>query len=144
MTTTTLNDAAIAPRRPSKPAAITGWVITGLLVLMFGAGGIYTIFNPRMMNEGLAQQGFPPSAGKVLIAIEIVCAVLYAIPRTAMLGAILFTGFFGGAVCVHVRLNDGMWFIPAIFGVLTWLALYLRDLRVRALIPLRQPTPRHA
>jgi hypothetical protein len=71
--------------------------------------------------------------------ILLICTILYVIPRTAVLGAILLTGYLGGAVVTHVRAGEG-WFpitFPIIFGVFLWGGLYLRDTRLRALIPLR-------
>jgi hypothetical protein len=67
------------------------------------------------------------------------CIVLYVIPTTAVLGAILLTGYLGGAVASHVRVGEGLFpvFFPVMVGVLVWLGLYLRDVRLRSLIPLR-------
>lgn len=69
--------------------------------------------------------------------LEIVCTVTYAVPRTAMLGAILLTGYLGGATATHVRIGDSF-ISPVILGVLVWGGLFLRDPRLRALIPLRR------
>ena len=68
--------------------------------------------------------------------IEITCAILYAIPRTAVLGAILMTGFLGGAIASHVRIGEAF-HIPLILGLLVWLGLLLRDARMHDLLPLR-------
>jgi xanthine/uracil permease len=77
-----------------------------------------------------------PDVALGLGIVEIACAVIYAIPRTAVLGAILVTGYLGGAIATHVRIHDN--FIPpVVMGVLAWLGLYLRDARLRALLPLR-------
>ena len=67
--------------------------------------------------------------------LELVCLSIYVIPRTAVLGAILLTGYLGGAVATHVRVGDNF-ALPAVLGVLVWLGLYLRDARLRALVPL--------
>lgn len=73
----------------------------------------------------------------VLGVTELLCAVLYAIPQTSVLGAILLTGYMGGAIATHARIGEG--FIPQIIiGVLVWLGLFLRDARLRALIPIRR------
>jgi Mn2+/Fe2+ NRAMP family transporter len=69
--------------------------------------------------------------------LEIACTVIYVIPRTSVLGAILLTGYLGGATATHVRIGDPSFFGPVIFGVLVWLGLWLRDARLRALLPLR-------
>ncbi len=114
-----------------------GWVISALPILMMGAGGLYAYFKPQMMQEGLDHIGYPASVGSALIAVEVTCAILYAIPQTAALGAILLTGYLGGAIACHVRVGQS--FTPAaLFGVLVWLGLFLRDARVRALIPWRR------
>jgi len=70
--------------------------------------------------------------------VEASCAILYLIPRTAVLGAILVTGYLGGAVATHARVGDPAFITPALLGVIAWLGLFLRDRRVRALIPLRR------
>jgi len=69
--------------------------------------------------------------------LELACTIIYAIPRTAVLGAILLTGYLGGAILTHLRIGDPFW-NPIIPGVLVWLGLYLRDPRLRALAPLRK------
>jgi hypothetical protein len=74
--------------------------------------------------------------GRPLFIVEIICAILYAVPQTAVLGAILLTGYLGGAIATHVRAAEPFWF-PIPFAVLIWLGLYLRDARVRALVPIR-------
>ncbi|HTL28616.1 MAG TPA: DoxX family protein, partial [Tepidisphaeraceae bacterium] len=66
----------------------------------------------------------------------LICTILYIIPRTAMLGAILLTGYFGGAICTHLRAHEPALIGALSFGVFIWLGLYLRDRRIRALIPL--------
>jgi hypothetical protein len=70
-------------------------------------------------------------------AIEICCALLYAIPRTAVLGAVLLTGYLGGAIATHVRVGDPSFVTPLVLGMIAWAGLYLRDPRLRALLPLR-------
>jgi hypothetical protein len=114
----------------------TGRVISTLVVLPFTMG-IYMSFsgNPKGA-EGMAQMGIPVSLLKTLGLLELLCAVLYAIPQTAVLGAILFTGYLGGAIITHMRLGQAVT-IPLTVGVLVWLGLYLRDSRLRGLIPLR-------
>ena len=86
--------------------------------------------------KGLNQYGYPPGVLVPLGVVVLVSVALYVFPRTAVLGAILLTGWLGGAVNTHVRAGEP-WFFAVIFGILVWLALYLRDARVRALVPLR-------
>ncbi len=81
--------------------------------------------------------GYPPQTLTPLGVVELSCAVLYAIPQTAVLGALLMTGYLGGAVATHVRVSD-VWLPPAVLGVVAWVGLYLREPRLRDLLPLRQ------
>lgn len=137
----TLDDRTFAPR-PATPRwmNVAGWVLTVLIGLMFVAGPIATFFlGGDAARKGFAEQGYPASAFNAILVIELVFGLLFVIPRTAMLGAILLVGFFGGAVATHVRAADGLWFVPVIFGLVVGLAIWLRDARVRALVPLRRP-----
>jgi hypothetical protein len=72
--------------------------------------------------------------------VELACVLLYAIPRTSVLGAILLTGYLGGAISTHVRAGEPF-YLPLGVGVIVWLGLFLRDARLRALLPLRSPAP---
>ena len=95
----------------------------------------------------MASRGLSPSnplyrgwsiLGLILGILEISCTLIYIIPRTAVLGAILLTGYLGGATATHVRISDPKVVVPIIVGILIWLGLFLRDRRVRALIPFRE------
>jgi hypothetical protein len=105
-----------------------------VLGLLFSAVG--KLLKPDVVVEGFAKLGWPDSIALGLAIVEIACALVYVIPRTSVLGAILVTGYLGGAVSAHVRIGDAF-FAPIILGVLVWGGLYLRDERLRALIPLR-------
>jgi hypothetical protein len=91
---------------------------------------------PAPVVEGFKHLGMPERLAISLGILELLCTVLYLIPRTAVLGAILVTGYLGGAIVSHLRVGDAV-VGPFIFGVLIWGGLYLRDRRLRALIPLR-------
>ena len=124
----------------SKTALWAGRIISALPTLFLLMDGIMKLFKPAFVVEAMVQLGYPET---VIVPIGIVltaCTVLYMIPRTAVLGAILLTGHLGGAVATHVRHNQGIFPIifPIIIGLLVWGGLWLRDNRVRALIPLRQ------
>ena len=129
----------IQPARPSKAAWWAGWVISGIVILWMGvAGTIFALTQRAMVEENMGKMGYPASTIMPIQIVLVLCVILYAIPRTAVLGAILLTGYLGGAVATHVRISDGQWFFPVIFGVLVWLGLLLRDPGVRALVPLRK------
>ena len=122
----------------SKGMRWAGWIVSAIPALMMGAGGIFmAVGHPDAVSEGMVKYGYPATVARPLLIVEVACVVLYLIPQTAVLGAILLTGYLGGAVATHVRASEA-WFFPVIFGVLVWLGVYLRDARVRALVPLRR------
>jgi hypothetical protein len=129
------SDTQIAPA--SKKMLWTGRILSALPVLLMLGTGIPALVNPAPMQEGFSKYGYPPHYLRGIIVTEIVCVVLYAIPQTAVLGAILLTGYLGGATATHVRVSEPF-FMPIIVGIVVWLGLFLRDPRVRALIPLRR------
>jgi hypothetical protein len=92
---------------------------------------------PKMVEMFTGKFGYPADLLVVIAVLELTCTVIYLIPQTAVLGAILLTGYLGGAVATHVRVSDHF-AAPLIFGILVWAGLFLRDERVRALIPLRK------
>jgi hypothetical protein len=114
----------------------TGWVLTVLISLFLAMGGVMNVSGSEVAAEGLKKYGYPPGVVFPIGVVLLASVVLYLIPPTDVLGAILLTGYLGGAVNTHVRAAEP-WFLAAIFGVLVWLALYLRDARVGALVPLR-------
>lgn len=91
---------------------------------------------PPGFADGLAHMGWTEGQMFYLGILEISCTLLYLFPRTVVLGAILLTGYLGGATAAHVRVGDPF-FIPVVLGAMLWLGLYLRDSRIRALLPLR-------
>jgi hypothetical protein len=111
-----------------------GWVMTVLPVLMLLMSTYFKLTQSPQAVEGFAKMGFPEGISVKLGIVELVCTVLYLVPQTAVLGAILVTGYLGGAVCVHVRGGEGF-AMPVVLGVLVWGGLFLRDPRVRALLP---------
>ena len=120
----------------SKASLWTGRVISGFIILfmLFDGGAKVVRFAPYV--EGTVKAGFADNLVVPLGIVSLVCAILYAIPQTSILGGILLAAYFGGATATHVRLGQPFWF-PIVFGILTWLALYLREPRLRKLIPLR-------
>jgi len=116
----------------------TGYVMTILPSLFLLSDGVMKLFKPRFVVEATMQLGYQESAILPIGIILVICTVLYLIPITSVLGAILLTGYLGGAVATHVRAGQGSFPIifPVIIGVLIWGGLYFRDHRLRNLIPL--------
>ena len=115
-----------------------GRVVSALPALALITSGIGKLMLPPEAAKGFTDLGWPVSVALGLGCVEIACAVIYLIPQTAVLGAILTTGYLGGAVATHVRIGEYGMMAPAIvLGVLVWLGLYLRDARVRSLAPIR-------
>jgi hypothetical protein len=99
--------------------------------------GVMKLVKPRVVVEATVRLGYPESVILGLGIVLITCTVLYMIPATSVLGAILLTGYLGGAVATHVRVDEGLFSVlfPVIVGALIWLGLYLRDGRLRVLVP---------
>jgi uncharacterized membrane protein YphA (DoxX/SURF4 family) len=122
----------------SKKALWAGWIISALPALMLLFSGVMKLMKPAAVVTEFNRLGYTSPRHPVSIGIlEIACTILYLIPRTSVLGAILLTGYLGGAVATHVRIGDPSYFMPIIPGVLFWLGLYLREPRLRPLVPLR-------
>jgi hypothetical protein len=122
----------------SRKAIWAGRVVSAIPVFMLGLSGVFKLAGGPRMTTDWASFGYPLSALFPIGVTELACALLYAIPRTSVLGAILVTGYLGGAVATHVRLLQPVWPAPALLGALAWLGLYLRDPRLRELLPLRR------
>jgi len=113
-----------------------GRVISVLLSLLFAMSAFMKLKGGAEVMQGMAHLGFPESLIMPLAILEISCVVIYLIPATSVLGAILLTGYIGGAICTHLRVGDPF-FIQIALGIFVWLGLYLRENRLKALIPLR-------
>ena len=122
----------------SKTALWTGRVMSALPVLLILLGSVMKLMMHPSVLEGFARAGIPERLILPVGLIELVCVVVYLIPRTSVLGAILMTGLLGGATITTLRVGDPTYPMPVILGMLAWGGLYLRDVRLRALIPLRQ------
>lgn len=120
----------------SKKILWTSYVMSTLPVLLLLFSATMKLIHPPQLDEGFAHLGIPVSHALALGILELACTLIYAIPRTSVLGAILLTGYLGGAMQTHVRIGEAV-FMHVIFGVLIWGGLFLRDVRLRALIPLR-------
>ncbi len=121
----------------SKKAFWAGWVLTILPVAGLLMSAVMKFMKPPEVVEGFTKLGVPESLAFNLGILELACTIIYLIPRTAVLGAVLLTGYLGGAVATHVRIHDAF-MSPIIIGVLLWGGIFLREPRLRALIPLRQ------
>lgn len=120
----------------SKAARWTGRIMSTLPVLMLLFSGTMKFVPSPQLTEGFAHLGWPVSLAPVLAVLELGCTVIYLIPRTSVLGAILLTGYMGGAIATHLRIGEPV-YLHIVFGVFIWGGLYLRDPRLRALIPWR-------
>jgi hypothetical protein len=115
----------------------TGRVISALPALMLLMSATMKVTRqPQAITMLGTHLGFPEATLVGLGILELACVALYAVPATSVLGAVLMTGYLGGAVATHVRVGDPF-AVPIILGALAWLGLYLRDPRLRALLPLR-------
>ena len=122
----------------SKQARTIGYILSALPVLALVLSAAMKFAKPPAVIAGFAKMGFSESTCYTLGMLEVICTVVYLIPRTAILGAILLTGYLGGAVCAGYRVGDPNSYTPALLGVLVWGGLYMREPRLRALIPLRR------
>jgi hypothetical protein len=119
-----------------------GYVLSGLVIAFMLFDGSIKLVPMDMVISASAELGYPatPAMARELGIIGLICAVLYAVPRTSILGAVLLTGYLGGAIASQIRVGNPL-FTHVLFGVylgiFTWGGLYLRDPRVRALIPVR-------
>ncbi len=115
----------------SKAARLTGWILTGLVVLFLLVDAVMKVFEATVSMEGSTQLGWPAEKVQTIGIILLVSTIIYMIPRTAAIGAILITGYLGGATSIMLRAGVP-WFFPVIFGVLVWVGLGLRDAKARA------------
>ena len=119
----------------NKSSLWIGRILSALPVLFLLLDGVMKLVKPAFVVEATVQLGWPESVIVALGVVLIACTILYLIPRTAVLGAILLTGYLGGAVATHVRVGGPLFSIifPVILGAMLWGGLYLRDERVRSL-----------
>jgi hypothetical protein len=130
--------SSLAPFLPtSKGMLWTGRILSGLIVALMLFTVSFGLLKPEMSRQGMRDMGYPESVGTPITIALLASVLLYAIPRTCVLGAILLTGYFGGAIATHVRLSQPTFVVALSVAVLAWLGIYLRDARLRALLPLR-------
>lgn len=120
----------------SKAALWSGRIMSALPVLMLLFSGVMKLSKSPEVAKGFEAVGWPANLAFALGVVELACTILYIIPPTAVLGAILLTGYLGGAIATHARLGQPFILVVG-FGILIWGGLFLRDPRIRALIPIR-------
>lgn len=123
----------------SKGKLWAGWTLTVLPALFLILDAIMKLAKPSFVVQSTIQLGYPESVIVPLGIVLLVCTILYLVPRTAVLGAVLLTGYLGGAVATHVRHSDPLFshiLFPVYIGVMLWAGIYLRDERLRSLLPL--------
>jgi hypothetical protein len=123
---------------PSKKVVWTGRVISILVALMFLVSASFKFKGGPELAEGMGHLGLPASMVLPLGILELTVAIIYLIPQTAVLGAVLLTGYIGGALCTHWRVGDPF-IVHIVLGLMMWLGLYLREPRLRPLLPIRTP-----
>ena len=141
MNTVTSSFSGPAPGTIRSSAAIRcGQILSAAVVALMTADGLVQLFAPAVLQADMATIGFPAAQSPVLGVMTLSCALVYAVPRSATLGAILLTGFLGGAIAMHFRIGE-IGTVPQvicfILGAMAWAGLYLRDPRLRELLPAR-------
>jgi hypothetical protein len=124
----------------SKGMLWTGRVLSGLMASLFVLDGVGHLMKPAPVAEAFARLGYPLSASVGIGVLALICTALYVTPRTSVLGAILLTGYLGGAVSTHVRAGSTLFemIFPVILGVLMWAGIFVRDAQLPRLIPVRR------
>ena len=122
----------------SKKMLWAGRIMSAVPVLMVLMAAVMKLFKAAPVMEGMARAGLPERFVVPIGILELMCVIVYVIPRTSVLGAILLTGLLGGATVTTLRIGDPTFPMPVVLGMMAWGGLYLRDERIRALIPLRR------
>lgn len=122
----------------SKAQVWTGRIMSGLVILFMLFDGIFKFVAPDdLMKESVAQLGYQLHHAPILGTLALICPVLYIIPRTAILGAVLLTGYYGGAIATHVRVDNPLFshtLFPIYLAILMWGGLWLRSVALRGLV----------
>ena len=125
---------------PSKSRAWAGRILSILAILFLVFDGVMKLFQPTPVTEAMTRLGFPMYLSVPIGIILLICTALYAVPPTSVLGAVLLTGYLGGAVVSQMRISAplfGTTFFPIYFALLLWAGVYLQESRLRALLPVR-------
>lgn len=124
----------------AKKRSTAGYVLTGLVAAFLTFDTVMKLLQLAPAVQGTTELGYPAGTVVVIGAIELVCLVLYLIPRTSVLGALVLTGYLGGAIATHLRVGSPLpthTLFPIYVALLVWGGLYLRESRLRALLPFR-------
>ena len=113
----------------------SGRILSGLIILFLLFDGVMKVMGAEEAMEGTVELGYPETVVFEIGLALLISTILYALPRTAFLGAILLTGYLGGATATQVRVESAWFVFPVVLGILVWVALYLRDARLRELVP---------
>jgi hypothetical protein len=129
--------------RPGGRGRTVGWALSGIVIAFLLMDATMKLLALEVVTDASVQLGYPGDAAtaRLLGVLLLACTLLYAAPQTTVLGAILLTGYLGGAIASHVRVGDPLFthdLFGVYLGVFLWLGLYLRDTRLRALVPLRR------
>lgn len=136
MSTAAMNTVSVPRWMPR-----TGWLLSSIPVLvLLSSAWVRSTQHTYAVNEIVGGYGYPESAITLIVMAECALVVLYLVPQTSVLAAIVLTGYLGGAVATHLRIADSARaLIPLVAGILAWGGLYLRDSRIRQLVPFRRP-----
>jgi len=125
----------------AKKRSIAGYVLTGLVALFLTFDTVMKLLQLAPAVQGTTELGYPAGTVIVIGVIELVCLVLYLVPRTSVLGALVLTGYLGGAIATHVRVGSPLpthTLFPIYVALMVWGGLYLRESRLRELLPFRR------
>ena len=121
----------------SRKAEVVGWVLSALASLLFVVSALMKFKGGPELDQGMTHLGLNASMVLPLAILELTCLAIYLIPPTAVLGAILLAGYLGGTIVTHWRVGDPF-IVNIVLGIVVWLGIYLREPRLRDLIPLRK------
>jgi hypothetical protein len=133
-----ISQSAATPAPTSKKMVWTGRVISAIPVLLMVFSATMKLIKAAPVVQGMPRYGYPESQIVILGALELLSCIVYLIPSTAVLGAILMTAYLGGATATNVRIGDPSYIMTVLLGVFVWGGLFFRDARLRALIPFRR------
>lgn len=130
------------PESVRQPGRLTVWAARALtavpILMMLVSASMKLTRSPEALEQFVGTFGYAESALLWITALELACAAVYAIPRTAVLGAVLLTGYLGAAIATHVRVGDPGFVVPLLLGLSAWGGIFLREERLRALLPIRE------